>query len=157
MKCGGYVKGKCKTSQHVPVRLLEEAILAQLRRDAFCATTFVIQVIPSKEIDSLTQELAAVERKLLRLREAFLCGAETPEEYKVHKDTLSSRADLLRRKIEQQGDSQPLTETQLRQSLATLEDPDAPLEARHRAAAAILADCTWDKEKRLLTLIYHSP
>ena len=32
--------------------------------------------------------------------------------------------------------------------------PDATLEARHRAAAAVLADCTWDKENGLLTLVY---
>ena len=154
MKCGGYAKGKCKTSQHVPVRLLEEAFLTQLRRDAFCATTFDIQVIPSKEIDSLSQELAAVERKLHRLREAFLCGAETPEEYKTHKDDLSSQAALLRQKIARQDDPQPQTEVRLRQSLTTLEDPDATLEARHRAAGAVLADCTWDKENGLLTLVY---
>ncbi|MBR2491025.1 MAG: recombinase family protein [Ruminiclostridium sp.] len=154
MKCGGYAKGKCAVSQHVPVRFLEEAFLARLRRDAACETTFSVEVLPSKGFDNTARDLASLERKLHRLREAFLCGAETPEEYKQARKTLSDQAEELRQKLENREEQQPQLETRLRHSLTTLEDQEAPLEARHRAAAAILADCLWDKEKGLLTMVY---
>ncbi|MBR5534875.1 MAG: recombinase family protein [Ruminiclostridium sp.] len=154
MKCGGYVKGKCTTSQHVPVRLLEEALLAQLRRDAVCESHFDVQVFPSKEETSAQRELANLERKLSRLREAFLCGAETAEEYKAHKESLSALADDLRRKMEQQEDPLSPLEDRLRQSLASLEYPQATLEAKHRAASAVLENCLWDRENSLLTICY---
>ena len=154
MKCGGYVKGKCHASQHVPVRLLEDAFLSQLRKDAACLAHFQIQVTPSQERNSTARELAAVERKLHRLREAFLCGAETSEEYKCSKEALTAQTEALRLRMAQQEAHLPQIEARLRHSLDTLNDPDAPLEARHRAAAATLAECIWDKKKFLLTITY---
>lgn len=154
MKCGGYAKGKCSVSQHVPVRLLEDAFLCQLRKDAACVTPFEVQVIPPNEDDTTSRELAIVQRKLRRLREAFLCGAESAEEYKAAKETLSAQADALEGKLQQNKAALPQTEMRLRHSLTTLEDAEATLEAKHRAAAAVLADCVWNKENRLLTMVY---
>ena len=45
--------------------------------------------------------------------------------------------------------------TGLAQILAALEDPQASTEEKHRAAQAVLASCVWDKEKRLVRLVYH--
>ncbi len=154
MKCGGYTKGKCLVSQHVPVSLLEEALLARLRRDAVSKAIFEVQASPSNPSEVITQELAAVERKLHRLREAFLCGAETPEEYKAHKKDLSHQADVLRQKMAQLAHQRPQQEARLQRSLTTLEDPDTSLEAKYRAAAAVLAECVWNKEAGLLTIRY---
>ncbi len=154
IKCGGYVKGKCSVSQHVPVVVLEEAFLHRLHRDAACQSPFEVQIIPSKETETTAQALATLERKLHRLREAFLCGAETPAEYKAAKETLSTQARTLRQKLENRDHQLPQLETRLRYSLTTLEDPEANLESRHRAAAAVLADCVWDKEQNLLTIVY---
>ena len=53
-------------------------------------------------------------------------------------------------------DPRPQIEEQIQKCLYTLDAPEASLEARHRAAAAILADCVWDKEKGLLTIVYEN-
>lgn len=155
MKCGRYAKGRCQTSQHVPVQALEEALLARLRADSACRTPFAIEVLPPPQNHSPAQELSALERKLHRLREAYLCGAETPEEYKTAKDALTARMAQLQGLVQGEDPQCPdELENHIRQSLTTMEDPGVDLEAKHRAAAAILDDCIWDKGNGRLTITY---
>lgn len=158
LKCGRYAKGTCRHSQHISVSILEGAFLARLRADTSCKAAFGFQAAPPQETPRAALELAALERRLCRLREAFLCGAETPEEYKAEKERLTAQAETLRQRAEREEETQdlqvPQLEARLQQSLVTLDDPEATLEAKHRAAAAILADCLWDKEQGLLTITY---
>lgn len=44
-------------------------------------------------------ELAALEKKLQRLRDAFLCGAEGIQEYKREKERLTEQANHLRQEL----------------------------------------------------------
>ena len=44
-------------------------------------------------------ELAALEKKLQRLRDAFLCGAEGIQEYKREKERLTAQANHLRQEL----------------------------------------------------------
>ncbi len=158
LKCGRYAKGKCPASQHVPVRELEEAILTRIQGDAACRTPFLVQPAPQNEDENqtaLAQELAGLERKLLRLREAYLCGADSLQEYKTKKQALSAKADHLRQELARPcKDKEASLQDQLCQALITLRDPAAGTEEKYRAAARVLETCVWDKEAGRVTLIY---
>lgn len=159
LKCGRYAKGRCKVSQHVSAEKLEGAVLARLRTDADSAMPFTATLIPKDpqlEQTAHTQELAAVERKLQRLREAYLCGAESPQEYKREKAALTAQADRLRQALEQvsQDTADLVSRESLQKILTTLEDPAAGTEEKYRAAHRVLADCRWDKEAGLVSLTY---
>lgn len=156
MKCGRYAKGKCAFSQHVPILDLEAAFLTRLRADAACESSFSIEVTSlDANRDSLIRACSALQRRMQRLREAFLCGADSPEEYRTEKARLTAQLDTLQSQLEQTLPQNAQAEARLRHALSTLEDPEATLEARHRAAAAVLADCTWNKEQSLLTIVYN--
>lgn len=160
LKCGRYTKGKCAVSQHVAAERLEEALMARLRLDASSATAFTAQPIFSDSHRSQAaqeQELAAIQRKLQRLREAYLCGAESPQEYKAEKDALTAQRDQLRQALANHAPSQEksqMAKETLERLLTTLSDPAAGTEAKYRAAHRVLADCRWDKGTGCLRLTY---
>lgn len=155
LKCGRYVKGKCRTSQHVPAKTLEDAVLSRLRTDSAARTPFAAHWSEQDQDQTrhaAAQALAALERKLDRLRQAYLCGAESPEEYKAQKEALLRQTEPLHRQlttlppVPDRGD--------LDRIIATLDDPQSDTQAKHRAAQAVLADCLWDKARCTVRIIY---
>lgn len=155
LKCGRYAKGKCTASQHIPARDLEEAILARLRADSAARTPFSARWTDQNQAQThqaAAQALAALERKLDRLRQAYLCGAESPQEYKAQKEALLHQAESLRRQLNA---PPPVPNPgDLNRVIAALDDPQADTQAKHRAAQGVLADCLWDKTQKTLRLIY---
>lgn len=158
LKCGRYGKGKCPCSQHVPAEELERAVLDRLRADCAWAGAFAVLPAASEEQktrQALSRELAALGRREQRLREAYLCGAEALPEYRRAKEALQAQQAALRQRqaaLEQTdpGQAQARWDT----VLATLEDPLADTQAKHRAAQSILADCRWDRASRTVCLTY---
>ena len=155
LKCGRYAKGKCRTSQHVPAKELEAAILSRLRRDSAARTPFAARWMDQNRDQArqaAAQALSALERKLDRLRQAYLCGAESPEEYKTQKEDLLRQTEPLHRQLTAPS---PVSDRgDLTRMLSALDDPQATTEEKHRATRAVLADCLWDKERRTVQLIY---
>ena len=159
LRCGGYGKGKCAASQHVPAAALEAAILDRLRLD--CAgTEDTVRMTPLSAGEeagrSAVRALASLEQRLRRLREAYLCGAETVSEYRSERARLEAlREELTAQTAEPEQDPEA-TET-MEQAAARLERDGAGPEAMYRAASRILETCQWDRSKRKVTLIYRFP
>ena len=159
LRCGRYVKGRCTASQHVPAESLETAILERLRRDAEGEGTILVTPLAAEREEreeALARQTAAAERKLDRLREAYLCGAETAEEYREQKLRLQREADRLRTALERErGQNCDRASPEVWQAAADrLTAPDASVEDRYRAAGAVLASCVWDKAAGRVTLTY---
>ena len=159
LRCGRYVKGRCAASQHVPAAVLETAILDRLRSDAAGEGELVVTPLPEegrRREESLTRQAAAAERKLERLREAYLCGAETAEEYRTQKLVLLRQAERLRAARERESTAPgtgPSAE-EWQRAAERLAAPKADLEAQYRAAASVLSSCVWDKAAGSVTLTY---
>ncbi len=159
LKCGRYAKGKCRVSQHVPAEELEAAVLGQLRADSSTETPFTfVWTIQDKaqERKAAVQELAVLEKKLHRLREAFLCGADSPQEYKREKEAMTRQADQLRQRVSslQSYKDKEKEDMTLQKIFVTLHNPRASTEEKHRAAQRVLESCIWDKETGMVRLIY---
>lgn len=156
-KCGRYAKGRCSISQHVPAELLERAVLDQLRRDSALCGPMAVRPWDSPAGEPVQEmELAAIQRKLLRLREAYLCGVEDLQTYQAEKDVLEAQAAQLRQEAEDEGhekDMQALL-ARVRSALASLQDSEAGTEAKYRAASQVLDHCRWDKPSGQLAIFY---
>lgn len=156
-KCGHYAKGRCNVSQHVPAELLERAVLDQLRRDSALSGPMAVRPWESPAGEPVREmELAAIQRKLMRLREAYLCGVEDLETYQAEKGVLEAQAAQLAQEDEDkrhEKDVQALLE-RVRSALVSLEDPEAGIEAQYRAASQVLDCCRWDKSSGRLEMIY---
>ena len=159
LRCGRYVKGKCRASQHVPAAYLETAVMNQLREDAKGAGRLILTPAePQRDRldDDLDRRIAAEERKLVRLREAYLCGAETAEEYRDEKLCLTRRIEELKneRETKEREQSPPPSQAALQTAAEQLDFPGVSAEGRYRAACAVLSSCVWDREKGTVTMIY---
>lgn len=164
-KCNNYVRGRCTTSQHINGDLLKDAILRRLQADAASsdALHYAILRVTEKDGDpvaALRSQRASTERRLERLREAFLSGVDTIEEYKNAKEEAQAqlhRIDDAIREAEndnrRRGDPK-LMRNAIRLAVATISNENATLEQRSTAARSIIDHIDWDKARNQLTIHY---
>lgn len=156
MKCSGYLRGRCRSSQHISASALEAALLAQLRQDLSATEPIGFHPLPRPDADGAALEKARLHRagqKLSRLTEAYLNGILTLEEYGSRRRMLEAERSPAVPELRQE----PLTEEALCSALHTLTSPALEVEALYRAAAAILERCEFDKHAGQLTLFYRFP
>ena len=164
-KCNNYVRGRCTTSQHINGDLLKDAILRRLQADAASSDELHYAILRVTEKDgdpvaALRSQRASTERRLERLREAFLSGVDTIEEYKNAKEeaqTQLHRIDDAIREAEKdnrrRGDPK-LMRNAIRLAVATITNENATLEQRSTAARSIIDHIDWDKAQNQLTIHY---
>lgn len=164
-KCNNYVRGRCKHSQHIRVDLLHDAVLEQLRADACTPDNLRFTVVrqSSDGADRLTKlkkQLEQLERKKARLREAYLAGAESVQEYADAKAALDQEGNALSAQIAELKDvgtginmADRLRENILA-CLAVLEADDVGIDQKYNAANSIIECCTLDKSAGMLEIIY---
>lgn len=156
MKCSGYLRGRCRSSQHISAPVLESSLLAQLRQDLSAAEPIGFRPLPQLAADGTALEMARLrraEQKLSRLTEAYLNGILTLEEYGSRRRMLEAERSPAVPELRQD----PLTEEALYSALHTLTSPALEVEALYRAAAAVLERCEFDKRAGRLTLLYRFP
>ena len=164
-KCNNYVRGRCTTSQHINGDLLKDAILHRLQADAASSDELHYAILRVTEKDgdpvaALRSQRASTERRLERLREAFLSGVDTIEEYKNAKEEAQAqlhRIDDAIREAEKdnrrRGDPK-LMRNAIRLAVATITNENATLEQRSTAARSIIDHIDWDKAQNQLTIHY---
>ena len=164
-KCNNYVRGRCTTSQHINGDLLKDAILRRLQADAASSDELHYAILRVTEKDgdpvaTLRSQRASTERRLERLREAFLSGVDTIEEYKNAKEEAQAqlhRIDDAIREAEKdnrrRGDPK-LMRNAIRLAVATITNENATLEQRSTAARSIIDHIDWDKAQNQLTIHY---
>lgn len=164
-KCNGYAHGKCKTTQHTSVELLEESFLARLRRDASPKSVVDVNVIRTSDgteskKEALQTKLERVKQKRERLREAYLAGADTVEEYRQMKSAIDEEAAALEASLASLQDelsqkrSATLLRSRIRDTLKTLDDPAATIAQKYDAINAIIETCHYSKLNETLTITY---
>lgn len=164
-KCNNYVRGRCKTSQHVADDLLKDAILRRLQTDLANSDELRFSIV--RATDGGDAELAALRsardsaaRKIDRLRDAYLSGADTIEEYQEAKRYFREQIVSLDQQIaahEEKTATLANTETmqkKLRATLKTLTSDEATTEQKYTAAHSIIDHITWNKAENLLTVHY---
>lgn len=99
-KCNNYVRGSCKTSQHISGDLLKDALIRRLQHDVISSEPLQYDFIRARdggadELAALQMQKSQLEKKIERLRDAYLAGADTVEEYRSAKEaTQAQLADL---------------------------------------------------------------
>lgn len=98
-QCGGYTHGRCD-SHYLRVDETERIILEQLKKDF----TDKIDIDVSKkntnsEYEITLSNLKTLEKKLDRIKEAYLNGIDTLEEYKENKKKIQHQIDITNEKI----------------------------------------------------------
>lgn len=162
MQCNGRLHGKCTTSQHVPVELLEEAFIQQLQHDltfSGSVSCTVHRVSTPDAAQELRQKRARLASRLDRLRDAYLDGVESLADYKSARQQLQTQLDSIDADIKKADAAFiPDTASALRAAIAatleTLRSPNATIAQKYESAQRIIDKCYFDKSQMLLSIFY---
>lgn len=163
-KCNNYLRGRCNTAQHIRADLLKTAIINQLKQDATSDVTLDINMVSlngkANSIDSIVAEIEQLERKKARLREAYLNGADTIDEYKNFKQAIDREIAEAQKRLSAEKkavaaqDTQALMKTSLKSVISTLESPTATMAEKHEAIKSVTGYCAFDKSTNQLSITY---
>lgn len=165
MKCNNYVRGRCPTSQHVDIALMERALISRLQADLLSAAPLQCRIVAAKDdhaitVQRLTAELERTRTKRSRLTDAYLNGALELDDFKRMKDLLEQELAQKEKELSEakaalpSDDSGAALRATIEETLRTLTDPNRTTAEKYDAAKAIIDTCTWSKVDNLLTLTY---
>lgn len=111
--------------------------------------------------DDTQRSIAALRRRVDRLRDAYLAGVETLEDYSHGKDALEAQIAALEAEqaavaSDDPGDLSAGLRQDIRRVLATLRDDSVSTEDKHTAAAGLLQSVIFDRWNNLLRVYYHA-
>lgn len=163
-RCGGYARGKCKTSQNVQDKMIKALLCEALEHDAAGShsLTSIRTDAPPSDRPDIHERIAALHRRLNRLREAYLAGVEELSTYAPTKRAIENDLAALEAAL----DSEPARERtrkkerdddirkHIRKALTVLRDPSASDEEKHRVAHDLIYEAVWDRPAGTLTVAY---
>lgn len=164
-RCNGYVRGRCRTSQHIPDETLKELLLARLRRDAAGGIPLTWTAVPPPRNGPDEESLLRARQRRLavrldRLREAYLAGVEDLEHYKSVKSAIEAQQRALETRLDSRtvpaggAPDETLPPADLLCCAALLEAPEQPLSAKKAAAHEIIDHCVLDQNAGRLEVYY---
>lgn len=162
MKCNNYVRGSCRTTQHISIEALEEAFLSRLREDLLSSAPLTATILRTgsqrTEQQDLQHTIDRIQKKRTRLTEAYLNEAITLEEFKRLQSTLdadlaAATADLSSLSPQQPEDHSATLREVIDQTLRTL-NSDADIATKYEALNSIIDTCIFDKSQMLLSITY---
>ena len=104
-QCGGYLKGKCHVSHGIMESRLTSAIIDGLTE--LCSSDTEVSYQKLKKLDTsdtyslLQKQLEALTQKEHRIRQAYINGIDSLEEYKENKELLQKEKDSLTLQIKE--------------------------------------------------------
>ncbi len=164
-KCGRYIRGACPDSQHITADALHQAFISRIQRDCI-GSALLTPVIKHTEhssahrISALESRLESLQKKSQRVREAYLGGVDTLEEYREHKQLIDGQIQELQNRIdglktpEPQENPDAAVRSAIAEALSAMTPDTASREEKHNAADAVVENCTWDKSRNLLQITY---
>ncbi len=166
-QCLGYRRGIHNGSQYVSEKKLTAAVLDSLHKvRTDCQSTPFDLIRTSYSNDELTKviyenELKGLDTKYQRIRDAYLNGIDTMEEYKANRDMLDKRKEELNQLIEKfsipSSNPEEYREQFLSQvsSVIDIIESDAPNELKGEALRSIVHHITFTKATNTLEFNYY--
>ena len=164
-KCNNYVRGGCKTSQHISDEKLKGMILSRMRYDAEGAAPLSYSIVRSRpeQIDEaamLQEQQKQLTAKLARLREAYLAGVEDLSSYGAAKAALEEQATHISKRLEELDrpedpqKAEAILRKNIQQCIAVLTDPKSTLDAKKKAVHDAVEKCVFDKASNCIQIYY---
>ncbi len=105
LQCVNYNHGLCTVSHHVPERVILEALNESLLHIATGDGTEYIAVMPkeshAEELEALRASLASIQTKERRIKDAYVNGIDSLEEYKENRNILERERGKLQKQIKE--------------------------------------------------------
>ena len=162
-RCHNYGHGKCRTSQNIGAEKLHKAFLNRLEADSEETSAPEYDVVimngHGDELKRLEAAEARLDRKLERIRESYVAGIDSMEDYKKYRQSIEKeRAAITVRKAEIAEEADPKEQVaairkQIKQTLQVLKTSNS-IEVRNVMVKQLVCRCVFDKARMSLSVVY---
>lgn len=163
-QCNGYAKGKCYKSQMVKIGIIEKAILNQIQKDFTSNININIKFNSNKtnndEVYLLLSELEKFKEKELRIKEAYINGIDTLEEYKENKKYIQTQKNMIDMQIKklknkkQTVNKDDIIKEQLKTVYNILTDEKIDMQRKYEVSHMIIDKIDFLRDEGILELTY---
>lgn len=163
-QCNGYVKGKCTKSQLVKIGNIEKVILEQIKNDFSSNINinvkFGIDKSNNEEINLIHSQLDKFKDKEKRIKDSYINGIDTIEEYKENKANLENQKNLLLKQLKILENKNSITskEEDIKEQLKTvyniLIDNKIDMERKYEVSHMIIDRIDFLRDEGILELTY---
>ena len=169
-QCWGYTKGLCKTSCYVTEKYLKENFIHSLETVLNSGDIEFERIEPSEpstssELDILNEQLSRLDFKEQRIKEAYMNGIDTLEEYARNRELIQSeRKDLLKKISDidipspEVGDDSNQSREMLHRItnvLDVLQSDEFTDEQKNEALRSIIKEARYDKKADKMEVCYY--
>lgn len=166
LRCNGYNKGKCTNNNTISINEAEKIILEQLKNDF--STQTINNIVDNRknndkinEYDIIKDKLDSIETKEKRIKEAYINGIDTLEEYKKNKELLKEEKNSLEKSIKYINKNQ-IYENRKKEIIENgkkvydiLVDENIEIEKKHAIVHSLINHIKYDKIKDNLEIYYN--
>lgn len=163
-QCNGYVKGICNTSQIIKISLIEEAVLEQLKKDFNSKMELNVKInsnsFNDEELQIIYSQLEKSKERQSRIKEAYINGIDTLEEYKINKQELLEQEKFLKNKLSELENKKNMKSENdiIRENLKTvyeiLIDDKIDMQKKYEISHLLIERIEFSKTSRRLDLEY---
>lgn len=163
-QCNGYTKGKCVKSQLVKISKIEQSILEQIKQDFTdninINVKFGLNKNNTDETYILLSELEKIKEKEHRVKEAYMNGIDTLEEYKENKEFLENQKNMINAQIVKLKDKTQIKQKEefIKEQLKTvyniLIDEKIDMQRKYEVSHMIIEKIGFLRDEGVLELTY---
>ena len=150
-QCGNYNRGRCSISHYISENRINEAVINAIRT---LNINGEINIVPPKEPmiqDNTADLIKREENKLKRIKEAYLNGIDTIEEYKTNKAKITADLEKLKAK-QKKPEPKPELETRRIEFIKLFDNGNATPAELNAALKAFIAYIIYDRPNDNITL-----
>lgn len=157
-QCHKYARGQCATSHSIAIYKANQILIDTLIQHTRNLNFVISPALPQGDVVQIdtTKLLAAEERKLQRVKEAYENGADTLEEYKENKKRIEENIKSIKEQAEKQS---PAPKINLKKYQRTVEnvinfitDDHNSEQAKNTMLKSIIKDITYNKSNATLDI-----
>ena len=164
MQCYGYLKALCPISTCISLLKIEPVILESIK-NVLNSDTFEYTIKPkdnTSDIELLRTQLDKLQKQEKRMKEAYLNGIDTLEEYKENKSMISEQKNKLENDIYNL-EHTPIDLNQTRREMkerivnaySVISNPTYSNDERATALRSVIEKIVFDKENMKVNIYYH--
>ncbi len=163
MQCHNYAKGSCTVSHSLSIAKANKAVLETLEKSV-SSLHFNIEPSAKKQSAEKIDYNRLINRektKLKRIKDSYLCGIDTIDEYKQCKaEILNSITELETEKKQQEKENRPIDRAEFSKKVINIIDfiksPDISEKAKNEALRTIIRKIIYVKPENRIDIVFHS-
>lgn len=150
-QCGSFNHGKCVRSHYISENRINAAVIDAIRVLNVNGDISIVPPEPPKIEDNTAQLIKREENKLKRIKDAYLNGIDTIDEYKSNKEKITAEIERLKSKVTPKRSVKPDIEKR-RIEFIKLFDGDATPSELNTALKAFISHIVYDREKDSISI-----